>query len=282
MHLSLRSAASMKRATATAMTVALAAGGLLMSACTPQSVGYKTVSGTIKGSDGKIVDVLMGFDAIDAYGRKVDLGGARVGYSEIQRLNHCVSASGASSSTKCKGTGYVTTTKWSVMLPPNVKRLYIEVYPKNPTPTYWLNNYRGYTGPAAGTTNVSTYGETYKRDLTVNGTLRNIPIVLPKICGKPGGTTGSLAGHINGWPIGHTGTINAWSMAPNTLATQGFATGAVVNGSGNYRIDRLQSGQRYGLIAGTPGFSRNVVNLTNSLTNATLIPGACSVKGYNF
>lgn len=281
MHLSLRGTAT-RRATATAMTVALAAGGLLMSACTPQSVGYKTVSGTIKGSDGKIVDVLMGFDAIDAYGRKVDLGGARVGYSEIQRLNHCVSASGASSSTKCKGTGYVTTTKWSVMLPPNVKRLYIEVYPKNPTPTYWLNNYRGYTGPAAGTTNVSTYGETYRRDLTVNGTLRNIPIVLPKVCGTPGGTTGSLAGHISGWPFGRVGTVNAWSMAPNTLPTQGFATGARVDAFGNYRIDRLQSGQRYGLIAGTVGFSRNVVNLTNSLTNATLIPGACAVKGYNF
>ena len=282
MHLSLRSAGSIKRATATAMTVAMAATGLLMSACTPQSAGFKSVSGTITGSDGKIVDVLMGFDAIDAYGRKVDLGGGRVGYSEIQRLNHCVSASGASSSTRCKGTGYVTTTKWSVLLPPNVTRLYIEVYPKNPTPTYWLNNYRGYTGPAAGTTNVSTYGETYKRDLTVNGTLRNIPIVLPKICGKPGGTTGSIAGHISGWPYGRVGTINAWSMAPNTYATQGFATGARVDGLGNYRVDRLQSGQRYGLIASTVGFSRNVVNLTNSLTNATLIPGACAVKGYNF
>ncbi|HEX4017695.1 MAG TPA: hypothetical protein VHX15_13255 [Frankiaceae bacterium] len=264
------------------MTVALAATGLLTTACNARTSGFKSVSGTISGADGKIVDVLMGFDAIDAYGRKVDLGGARVGYSEIQRLNHCVPASGAKSSTKCKGTGYVTTKKWSILLPPNVARLYIEVYPKDPTPTYWLNNYRGYTGPAAGTTDVKTYGESYRRDLSTPGTLRNIPIVLPKVCGTPGGTTGSLAGHINGWPYGRTGTVNAWSMAPNTLATQGFATGARVDAFGNYRIDRLQSGQRYGLIAGTTGFSRNVVNLTNSLTNATLIPGACAVKGYNF
>lgn len=282
MHLSLRSASSLKRATATAMTVALAAGGLLMSACTPQSAGYKVVSGTIKGSDGKMVDVLMGFDAIDGYGRKVDLGGARVGYSEIQRLNHCLPASGSTSTKKCKGTGYTPTYRWSVLLPPSVTRLYIEVYPKDPTPTYWLNNYRGYTGPAAGTTDVRTYGETYKRDLPVRGSMSNVSIVLPKVCGLPGGTTGSLAGHISGWPFGRVGTVNAWSMAPNTLATQGFATGARVDAFGNYRIDRLQSGQRYGLIAGTVGFSRNVVNLTNSLTNATLIPGACAVKGYNF
>jgi hypothetical protein len=282
MHLSLRSTAFARRATATAMTVAMAATGLLMSACTPQSAGYKVVSGTITGADGKIVDVLMGFDAIDGYGRKIDLGGARVGYSQIQRLNHCVAATGATSSKRCKGTGYVTTTKWSILLPPNATRLYIEVYPKDPTLTYWLNNYRGYTGPAAGTTDVGTYGETYKRDLSVTGSLRNIPIVLPKVCGTPGGTTGSLAGHISGWPFGRVGTVNAWSMAPNSYATQGFATGARVDAFGNYRIDRLQSGQRYGLIAGTVGFSRNVVNLTNSLTNATLIPGACSVKGYNF
>jgi hypothetical protein len=56
----------------------------------------------------------------------------------------------------------------------------------------------------------------------------------------------------------------------------------VVNGSGNYRIDRLQAGQRYGLIASGPGFARNAVTLANSRTAATLIPGACAVKGYNF
>ena len=110
----------------------------------------------------------------------------------------------------------------------------------------------------------------------------NISIVLPKVCGKPGGSTGSIAGHISGWPIGHTGVINAWSMAPNTYATQGFSTGTVVNGSGNYRIDKLQAGQRYGLIASGPGFSRNMVNLANARGDATLIPSACSVKTYNF
>jgi hypothetical protein len=271
----------LRRVGATAMTIAVVTSGVLTAACTPQSAGYKVVSGTITGADGKIVDVMMGFDVIDGFGHKIDLGGGRVGYSSIQRLNHCVSSSGASSPQKCKRTGYVTTTKWSIMLPPNATRLYIEVYPKAANSFNWLNT-PGYTGPAAGTTDTSTYGETYKRDLYVFGSMSGVNIVLPKVCGKSGGTTGSLTGHINGWPIGHTGVINAWSMAPNNLATQGFSTGSVVNGSGNYRIDRLQAGQRYGLIASGPGFARNAVTLANYQTTATLIPAACAVKGYNF
>jgi hypothetical protein len=280
MHLSLRRA---RRATATAMTVALAATGLLTSACTVMRTtgAPKVISGTVMGADGKIVDVMMGFDVIDGAGNKINLGGARVGYSAIERLNHCVGASGAVKPQKCKRTGYVTGYNWQVTVPANATRLYIEVYPKEANTFDWLN-VPGYTGPAAGTTDLSTYGETYKRDLSLPGSISNVAIVLPKVCGTTGATTGTLAGHISGWPIGHTGVINAWSMAPNNLPTQGFATGAVVNGSGNYRIDRLQSGQRYGLIASGPGFARNVVDHTNSTTNDTLVPSACAVTTYNF
>jgi hypothetical protein len=276
MHLSLKRA---RRAAATAMTVAVAATGVLTAACTPQSVGYKVVSGTIQGADGKYVDVMMGFDAVDASGRRVALGG--VGYSGIQRINHCVSSAGSSVTTKCKRTGYVTTKHWSILLPPNVTRLYVEVYPKAANSFNWLS-VPGYTGPAAGTTDTSTYGETYVNNLPVPRSVSNVSIVLPKICGKPGGTTGSLAGHINGWPIGHTGVVKAWAMTAPNLPTQGFSAGAVVNGSGNYRLDKLQAGQKYGLIASGPGFSRNVVNLANLQGTATLIPSACSVKTYNF
>ena len=55
------------------------------------------VSGTIAGADGKIVDVLMGFDVRDAAGRRLDLGGG-TGYSAMQRLNHCVPTTGATAS----------------------------------------------------------------------------------------------------------------------------------------------------------------------------------------
>jgi hypothetical protein len=277
MHLSLKRA---KRAAATAMTVAVAATGVLTAACTPQSVGYKVVSGTIKGADGKYVDALMGFDVLDAAGNRINMGSG-VGYSSLLRLNHCAPAAGSAVAQKCKRTGYVSTTKWSILLPPNAARLYIEVYPKDPSSSNWYTT-TNYNGPFAGVTDTSTYGETYVNNLPVSRSVSNVSIVLPKVCGKPGGSTGSLAGHINGWPIGHTGVVKAWAMTAPNLPTQGFSAGAVVNGSGNYRLDKLQAGQKYGLIASGPGFSRNVVNLTNLQGTATLIPGACSVKTYNF
>jgi hypothetical protein len=272
MHLSLRSA---RRATATAMTVALAAAGLLTSACTPQVAGDKVLSGTIQGADGKIVDVYVGFDVLDSAGNKINLGGGS-GYSAVQRLNHCVGTAGASKSQTCPTTGYVTSRKWSIILPPNAATVYIEVYPKAANSFDWYNG-----APAGGSTNLSTYGETYRRAIPMNGNMF-IPIVLPLVCGVSGGSTGTLAGHISGWPQGQTGTVNAWSMASNTLATQGFAAGTPIDGNGNYSIAHLQSGQRYGLIASGPGFYRYEVNYTNSTTNATLVPGACKTKTYNF
>ena len=277
MYLSLKRA---RRAAATAIAVAVAATGVMTAACTPQSAGYKLVSGTIKGADGKYVDALMGFDVLDGAGNRINLGSG-VGYSSLLRVNHCAPASGSAAAQKCKRTGYVSTYKWSILLPPNASRLYIEVYPKDPSSS---NIYRTatYNGAFAGTTDTSTYGETYVNNLPVSRSVSNVSIVLPKICGKPGGTTGSLAGHINGWPIGHTGVVKAWAMTTPNLPTQGFSAGAVVNGSGNYRLDKLQAGQRYGLIASGPGFARNVVNLANLQGTATLIPSACAVKAYNF
>lgn len=285
MHLSLRSA---RRATATAMTVAVAATGLLASACTPATVPTnKVISGTVQGADGNYVDVYLGFDVLDSAGRKIDLGGGP-GYSAVQRINHCLPASGsAAPPTTCPVTGYHVTKNWSLTLPPNAATVYIEVYPKSATSTDWLNNYNGFTGVAAGSTVLSTYGETYRRAITTPGNMQNIPIVLPVICGLPGASTGSLQGHISGWPAGVTGHLNTWSQAANTLATQGMALGTPIDGNGNYRIDKLQVGQAYGLIASGPGFYRNVVNFTNASPSnpklsPTYISSACQVKTYNF
>lgn len=279
MHLSLRGA---RRATATAMTFALAAAGLLTTACTPQSFGDKVLSGTVQGADGKFVDVYIGFDVLDSAGNKIVLGGGGPGYSSAQRLNHCVSTDGAWSSTTCAGTGYQTTKNWSLVLPPNAATVYIEVYPKAPSSSAFLYNYKGYTGPFPGGTNTSTYGEAYRRAIPVPGNMANISIVLPIVCGQPGGTTGSLTGHVNGWPIGVTGHVNAWAMTPITYTTQGFSAGSLVDAWGNYRIDKLAAGERYGLVASAAnGWSKNVVNYTNSTTNATMV-NSCSAKSYNF
>jgi hypothetical protein len=278
MRLSFRSA---KRATVTAMAVSVAAVGLMSSACTPSTVGTKVISGTIKGADGRIVDVLVGFDVIDGAGNKMDLGGFRVGYSAIQRLNHCVGTAGATRVQKCSGDGQVTGYNWSLRVPASARQVYIEVYPKAPTPTAWLDNYRGYTGVAAGTTNTSTYSTSYRRALPLDANGRSgVNIVLPKVCGQSGGSTGAIAGRIANWPAGVTGQINAWSLAGDQ-PTMGFAMGTVY-GNGTYSISGLQAGQRYGMIASGGGFYRNIVDYRRATSNDTLIAHACDVKHFDF
>ena len=79
-------------------------------------------------------------------------------------------------------TTQVTGKTWAIRVPSNAATMWIEVYPKAPTPTAWLNNYRGYTGVAAGSTNTSTYSTTMRRDLRIGSGLSNIQIVLPKSC----------------------------------------------------------------------------------------------------
>jgi hypothetical protein len=261
------------------MTVGLVAAGLLTTGCTPQNTSDKIVSGTIMGTDGNVVDALIGFDVRDGAGNMIDLGAKKVGYSSIQRMNYCVPSSGASATQTCPN-GYVTGTTWSVKVPYNATKIYIEVYPKAASSSNWYHS-ATYDGPFAGTTDTSTYSATYRREISLPGSVSNVKIALPRSCGVAGAQTGSLFGHIAGWPIGHTGTANAWSMASNTLATQGFGLG-LVDANGNYRINGLMAGQRYGIIAGTAGFSRNQVNYQNSVSDNTLVPSACAQKQYNF
>ena len=281
MNLSLR---AVRRVTAAAMTVGLAAAGLLTTACTPQNTADKVISGTVQGSDGNIVDVMIGFDVVDGAGNRISLGGSKVGnYSAIQRLNHCVPASGATSSETCAKTGYVTGYNWSLKVPYNTQSVYIEVYPKDPSSSNWYHT-ATYDGPFTGITDTSTYALTYKRALPLPSSLSGVKIVLPKSCGAPsgGGQTGSLAGTIAHWPQGKTGTANAWSGASNSVTSLGFGLG-LVDATGHYTIHGLVPGQRYGIIAGTAGFSRNMVNYDNDVrTSNTLVPGACQTKTYNF
>jgi len=259
-----------------ALAAAAVTVGTLGAACAPPAP--KSIAGTIQGADGRFVDVMIGYDVIDAGGKKIEMDGLNNGYSAIQRVNHCVPTNGAVATQKCAGTGIQTTKNWSLKLPDNAVKVYIEVYPKAPSPTAWLNNYRGYTGPSAGSTDVSTYGRTFRRAIPVNGAVSNVSIVLPKVCGTPGGTTGSLVGRIAGFGAGK---INAWSMSPDGTPSMGFATGSI-DANGYYRLDHLQSGQRYGVIATSGAMSKNLVDYRRSTSNDTLIPAPCATKTFNF
>ena len=93
----------------------------------------------------------------------------------------------------------------------NASKVYIEVYPKAPNSTDWIS-VPGYTGPATGSTNLTTYARTFRRAIPINGAVGNVSLVLPRVCGVAGGTTGSLVGHISGFGAG---SVTAWWMAPD-------------------------------------------------------------------
>jgi hypothetical protein len=244
-------------------------------ACGPPPA--KSISGTIQGADGRYVDAMIGYDVLDSAGHKIDMGFLRQGYSSIQRINHCVATSGSAAGGVCAGTNRGITKNFSLTLPSNAATVYIEVYPKAPTPTDWVSS-PSYTGPAPGGTDLTTYARTFRRAIPVRGPVTNVGIVLPKVCGVAGGTTGSLVGHINGMGAGG---ITAWSMSPDGTRSMGFSMGSI-NSAGNYRIDTLQSGQRYGVIATSGSRSINKVDYQRSVSNDTLIPAPCSTKAFNF
>ncbi len=250
--------------------------GLLGAGCSAPS-STKLVTGTIRGADGKLVDAMIGFEVRDAAGRRLDLGGG-TGYSAIVRVNHCVKASGATRSQTCS-TGKVTGYSWALRVPASAASVFLEAYPKSPTSTDYLVNFRGYTGVAAGSTNTDTYGTAYRRSLAVGPSgLGGVAIVLPKKCAA-GGNTGALVGRISGWPIGTAGRVNAWSLAGHQ-PMMGFATGTV-HRDGTYEIRGLAPNQRYGLIAGGGSFSRNVVDYRRATSNDTLVR-TCATTHFNF
>jgi hypothetical protein len=276
MRLSLRG----RRTVTAGMAFAIAAVGVFSSACEPAAT-TKVISGTIKGADGHVVDVMLGFDVLDARGNKIDMGSINAGYSAIQRLNHCVPIQGATGTGICPATTHygqqtpaqATTYNWSLRVPSNAASVYVEVYPKEPTPNYTVS-YRGYVGPMPGTTNVTEYGMTHRRAINVAfGNVSNVSIVLPVACGNGnGGTTGTMAGHINGW-YGGTGSIYTWSMSSDR-PTLGFGV-ANVDSGGNYRLAGLASGQSYKVQAQSPGgFFRTAIASGNV--------NRCQTKSFNF
>jgi hypothetical protein len=251
-----------RRTVTAGMAVAIAAVGVFTGACSPAPTS-KTISGTIQGADGNIVNVLMGFAVQDAAGHMLNLGSPGSGYSLIRRINGCVGNAGAATSQVCSDTHQSTTKNWSLTVPANAVKVFIELYPKAPD----------------GITDVTTYSTSYRPALLLGSSRSNVSLVLPKQC-SAGGTTGTLAGHISGWPSGKTGAIHAFSLAADQ-PTMGFATGSI-KADGTYTLKGLQSGQRYGLMASGPGYSKNLVDYRRSTSNDTLIASRCQVKTFNF
>lgn len=264
---------------AAALTAAAVAAVPLLAACNPTAPVEKSISGTISGADGRVVDAMLGFDVLDSNRNKIDMGYLRVGYSSIQRLNYCVPVAGSATSGELCPNGSRTGFTWTLKLPQNASYVYVEAYPKAPSGSDYLNNYRGYTGVAAGSTVLSRYAMAYRPNVLVNGAVRGIDIKLPLACGSTGGTTGTLAGHISGWPAGATGEVDAWAYG-STNPALGFGIGSI-DGAGNYTVPALQSGQRYVLVAHNATWSKSFTD-TTKLGNTTLLGGPCQTKRFDF
>jgi hypothetical protein len=181
----------------------------------------KSISGSVRGSDGRVVNVFIGLDVLDSSGQHIRLDGCHggSGYTAYQHLNRTLPASGGSS-------GQVA---WRFALPANAATAWIETYPKNPS----------------GTTDTTYFGGSMRRKVAIGS---GVNLRLPVVCGRTGGLTGGVHGYVtlHGQRIKADRAI-AWSMYPDTDPRNkilGFAIGSGAD-NGFYSIYKLARNQRY-------------------------------------
>ena len=219
-------------------------GGLV--GAPPASAGDKVLRGTLLGEDQRAVSALLGFDLKDGQGRTLGASGCVrspscpvEGYAVTRRVNFDLGAQGSSAE------GWART--WTVSLPEETERVYIEVYPQG----------RRYAG-----TDMARYGASFRRNLEVPYDQR-VNLRLPLVCGAVGddderGSTGFVNGYArdgDGDPV-RLKRITAFSLEPDNNRPSpvlGFGVGTVES-NGYYRVPNLASGtgrtgQRYQLIA---------------------------------
>jgi hypothetical protein len=234
--------------------------------------GTKTLSGTVLGADGRALDVLLGFDIVDAQNRKIDANGCLVttcvkpaAYGVILRLNPQLGATGDADGVRfafpwVRKVRWQTT--WKVTLPANAAAVFIEAYPKA----------RGTHGP----TDDRRYAHAYRRHVAVPYG-KAVNVRLPLVCGA-GGATGDIHGFstVNGVRT-QLKRVATWSQAPDDNRPSpmlGFNVGAA-DTNGYFMLPRLQSGQPYQVIATAPdGRVKRMYGIAVNACKATYLPVA--------
>jgi hypothetical protein len=224
----------MRRVPAALAAVALFAG--LMSLAAPAQAATRVVSGTIYGSDGRAVDVFVGFDLKDSSGRTIDKNGCLAtscglhGYGITLRLNGTVPATGAPPA------GHAVS--WSISVPSNTSRIFIEAYP--------------FSSGTYGHTDESRYGHSYRRNLAIPYPTR-INLRMPLICSQ-GGTTGAISGRATvGGAAATLKRVATWSLgADNNGPTPILGWNVGTAGNGTFTIPNLPAGQKYQVLATSP------------------------------
>ena len=134
--------------------------------------------GTIDGEDGRAVDALLGFDWLDAQGRRLNRDGCLQSpacplpsYGTVLRVNPDLVATGTADTA-------TATTTFSVQPPPGAARLFLEVYPQDETHR----------------TNEARYGHAMRHSVPLphDGPLA---VHLPLVRCDEGGRVGSVARH---------------------------------------------------------------------------------------
>jgi hypothetical protein len=214
------------------LVLVLAAGSLLAVAPTTANAACGTpnrrsLSGTVKGSDGRAVNVQIGLDLFDKADRPILANGCPKpqgsGYSPNLFLNSGLPASG--------GTGRVT---WRAPLPSNAAYAYIETYPKDPR----------------GRTDQSHYGHSMRRKVAAGAS--GVWLLLPVVCGDPGGLTGGIHGYVKdgrGRPL-VASRVSAFSMVADSDPRRKIMGWNVVTPtSGFYGLYQLARNQPYRVFA---------------------------------
>lgn len=206
----------------------------------------RTMTGTIQGADRRYVSSMLGFDALDKYGRKIDArpGSSTYGcvwnggYSTTVRVNFDLPATGSTTN----GTYY-----WKVALPTNVTHTFIEAYSSGP-------RYEG--------TNHTRYSNSFRRKITVPYPA-TIHMMLPMVCAA-GGTTGAINGYTTVKGVrAKADRVAAWSMGADNNYNNpilGWNVGKSAD-NGYYKIDSLQSGQVYTVRISKNGVTKQFYNV---------------------
>jgi hypothetical protein len=222
----------MRRLPAALASLALLGGLLALAA--PAEAAARTVTGTILGADGRAVDVFLGFDLKDSSGRTIDKNGCLAtrcglhGYGITLRLNGGLGADGSTDRAAWK-------TSWSVSVPANTARMFIETYP--------------FSSGTYGHTDMRRYAHSYRRNLQIPYPAR-INLRLPWVC-SAGGTTGAISGRANAGGAATTlKRVGAWSLAAdNNGPTPVLGWNIGTSSSGSYTVANLAAGQKYQVIA---------------------------------
>lgn len=215
----------------------LLAGPPASAACTSS---YRTMTGTLLGSDGRYVNALMGFAFRNADRQPINAtyGSAsfgctgQTGYGAIVKLNTRTPATGSTYGVK----------DWSLKVPINAASVYIEVYPKN-------ERY---------VTDESRYGHAMRRFAVPYSSA--VTIRLPLICSE-GGTTGGIWGYAKrGGVRAPLQRIAAWSLAPdnNTASPILGWTVGVTGSNGFFHLANLAANQPYIILATMDGVTQHV------------------------